>query len=194
MPELNHCYYRLNLDIREAINKSWTWPRPKAQTEMWSVLGKECFNKDWLTYVHNLGLNFSHILLFYRAPYVSSRHAHIDIREGDFKPINFAVNWIIGGAGSKMNWYSVVNDNSITATKDSETRAPYKTYQLSDLELIETCEINDAATLVKTDLPHSITMGHEPRWCISTRVYPQDNITWDEIINRLESKGLLVRR
>ena len=93
-----------------------------------------------------------------------------------------------------MHWFKMPSSDKATTVKDPKTKVPYTTFQFKDLEPIESCEITNTITLVKTNLPHSITMGSDPRWCISARIAKHSGQSWDEIINTMRLKNLLVER
>jgi hypothetical protein len=168
---------------------------PVSDYGIWSPLATDIFTKDWLDYTSGLGLNFHRALLFYRGPNTTSREAHVDTRGSTYNFVNFALNWVIGGEGSKMNWYDMPKDPAVATTvKDPKTQVPYTTFQFKDLEYIESCEIKNEVTLVRTNVPHSITMGNEPRWCISARVNRYRDQSWDKVVEKMRSSNLLVER
>jgi hypothetical protein len=189
-----HCYYRLNIETDGAINKFWKWPIPTTDYGIWYPTARAIFSQDWLEYTKELGIDFGHALLFYRGPWATSREAHVDTESRTHEYVNFALNWVIGGKDSSMHWFKMPTGDKATTVKDSKTNVPYTTFQFRDLEHIESCEITDTVTLVKTNLPHSITMGSEPRWCISARVAKHKNQPWDEIVDTMRLKNLLVER
>lgn len=168
-------------------------PEPSGNYGIWYPPAHEIFSEQWLNYTKELGIDFTHALLFYRGPNTTSKEAHVDTHAESHKFVNFAVNWVIGGAGSKMHWFKLPDMKVASTVKDPKTNVPYTTFQYKDLEYIESCSISNQVTLVKTDVPHSITMGREPRWCISARVM-NDQLTWEEIINYLRGKNILIER
>jgi hypothetical protein len=188
------CYYRLKIDTTDALNPSWSMPIPKNNYGIWAPKAENIFSKTWLEYTAGLGIDFKHALLFYRGPNTTSREAHVDTHADDHSFVNFAVNWVIGGANSKMNWYKMPPDGAATIVKDNTSDVPYTTFQFKDLEYIESCKIVNEVTLVRTNLPHSITMGSEPRWCISARVGKDKDTSWDDIVEQFRAKNLLVER
>lgn len=187
------CYYRLNIDTSGALKSTWKMPEPKGNYGIWYPSAKEIFSDNWLEYTKNLGIDFKHALLFYRGPNTTSKEAHVDTHATSHKFVNFAINWVIGGRESSMHWYKLPDMKVASVVKDPTTSVPYTTFQFKDLEPIESCSISDQITLVKTEIPHSITMGSDPRWCISARI-ADDKMTWEEVVQYLRSKKILVER
>lgn len=187
-----HCFYRLKINTAGALNPSWKMPQHNGQYGIWSPPAEKIFSKEWLEYTGALGIDFHHALLFYRGPYATSKEAHVDTHAEDHKFVRFAVNWVIGGDESEMHWYKMPDMSAASTVKDPKTNVPYTTFQFRDLELLESCKIADEVTIVKTDLPHSVTMGKEPRWCISARLQYGNEPTWEEMLGYLRQKNLLV--
>ena len=170
-------------------------PEPEGPYGIWSPHASQIFSQQWLSYMRGLGLPVHHALVFYRAKGITSQEAHVDTDADTGEFINFALNWVLGGRGSKMHWYRALRNNYVTAVKDSNTRVPYTTIKFENLERIESTEIQpNEVVLVRTNYPHSISMGNEPRWCISARIDSQNIRSWPEIVEHFKTKGLLVER
>lgn len=188
------CYYQLKIDITDALNPRWRFPVPTGNYGIWTPPAPFIFSSKWLEYTSDLGLNFHHALLFYRGSNMTSKEAHVDTHPAGQGYVKSALNWVIGGDESEMHWYDMPSPEAATVVKDPKTKVPYTTFQFKDLTLIESTKIKNEVTLVRTDLPHSITMGTSPRWCISARVDIPDDIPWEEIVEQMRSKNLLVER
>ena len=189
------CYYRLNLITEGAFNPNWKWPVPTSDYGIWDPYATDIFNSDWLKYTKRLGIDFYRALVFYRGPNTTSKEAHVDTRNESFIYVNSAINWVFGGENSTMHWYKMPeNPDAANTVKDPKTQVPYTTFQFKDLEQIDSCQIKNEVTLVKTCVPHSITMGLEPRWCISARVAKPNDLSWDNVVNKMRSNKLLVER
>jgi hypothetical protein len=187
----NKCWYRLNIDVTNALNPNWKFTAPPEGFGVWQPRATEIFNKEWLQYTASLGLPIYSALVFYRGPFMSSKDAHHDTHAG-LVTVNFGLNWVIGGAGSKMHWFDTP---TIPGTvNEIDARAPYVSYPFSELTEIDNCNIGPEITLVKTCNPHSISMQQEPRWAISARTNINDNTPWDEVVELIRSKNLLVER
>ena len=68
------------------------------------------------------------------------------------------------------------------------------TYKFNEIKYIESCRIQDQVTLVRTNLPHSITMGPDPRWSISARTHISEDMLWEDVVELFRSKNLLIER
>ena len=169
-------------------------PTPKGNYGIWYPKAEDLFTPAWLEYAAGLGIDFNHALLFYRGPGMTSKEAHVDTHAETHQFVNFAINWVLGGKDSKMHWYKLPDMRVASTVKDPKTSVPYTTFQFKDLEYLESCEITNEVTLVKTNLPHSVTMGNEPRWCISARVKHNNDVVWEEIVERMKQNNLLVER
>ena len=189
-----HCYYKVNIDISNALNPNWRMPLPTGNYGIWAPRARDIFSQDWLDYTASLGLHFGHALLFYRGPNTTSKEAHVDTAADSKSFIGFALNWVIGGRNSHMNWFKMPGLEAATAVKDTTSKVPYTTFQFKDLEYVESCSIFDDITLVRTDIPHSITMGNEKRWCISARMIKGFDMPWHSAVQYFRTKNLLVER
>ena len=187
-----HCFYRLNIDTTDSLNPEWVMPTPTGDYGIWQPKAKKIFKESWLEYVESIGLRLDHVLLFYRGPLCTSKEAHVDTHSKDLKSVNFGINWVIGGEGSLMHWFK--RPAGTGTLKEPDTTAPYLTWQFKDLQFIESCRIGKQPTLVKTCNPHSITMGRQPRWAISARTHIDEDILWDDVVELMRSKKLLVER
>jgi hypothetical protein len=109
---------------------------------------------------HRLTINF--IEVFYRPAGVNSS-IHIDTQEpGDYVKLN----WVFGGEGSTMCWYSI---------KENCQGAPQKTsistyaihYAKDDVTLLHSQKVGQP-TLVQVGIPHSINNNNlTERFCVS---------------------------
>jgi len=108
--------------------------------------------------------------LFYLYPNNSSK-PHIDIEPGDATKIN----WVIGGAGSTMNWYEE-RDNAKPVASITPVATNIIFFEPRSLKLIERYEIK-GPTVVQTGVPHNVTAYREGRYCISIGVTDGSNTT-----------------
>jgi hypothetical protein len=121
----------------------------------------------------------------------SARSAHIDIDTvHPFSLKHFSINWCIGGADSEMIWYEMPEtEKSISYTSANTV---YISWDTGTLKEIERHHIGEEATLVRTDIPHSIKMGPEPRWCFSLRLSSLENFEWDQAVHMFKEMNLLL--
>ncbi len=193
----NNCYYRLKINSDNLLNPNWKLPKPTGAYGIWSPMAEEVFSTEWLGYMKSIGIPIYNAMIFYRAPGSSTREAHVDISKTDPLVLtNYGINWCLGGRDSSMIWYETPNDGRIRDEDVIWTAAktPYIKWQYEEVKEIERTTIGKELVLVKTDLPHAIKMGKEPRWCISARSSALDNLKWDEVTELLRSKNLLVER
>jgi hypothetical protein len=132
-----------------------------------------------------IGLPVCQAILFYKQPWARSPIAHIDMSTPT-RPKAFAFNWVLGGKGSKMLWYTG-HEGKAGAASLTMVETDYLSWPKTELTLIDSHEVKQELTLVRTDVPHSIDVEAEPRWCISVRV-PDSVIgaSWNEAVAKLQ--------
>ena len=193
MTTYNRCWYTLKVDTSNALSPHWSWPVPTHPFhQCWIYPAKDIFNPDWIEYTKSLGLTLRNSMVFYKNNCVSSSWAHVDTYTSDPSIFaNFGLNWVIGGAGSKMIWYKLPKE--IPTVKWTETNTPYITWPTSELTVVEEHEITNNLTLVRTGIPHDVyNVKIEPRWCISARLEIPTGTSWEYIVDYMRSKNLLV--
>ncbi len=134
-------------------------------------------SNEYIDFISSLGLELDHAEVFFSVPnvyYPVHRDQH-DLT--DFPKINF----VYGGFGSTMNWYSIKPGMDGT-TSYTKINTAFVGYTLDEVELLFQKELN-SPSLVQAGVPHNVTTPSNPRWCIST-VYKKNNklLTWDQAI------------
>jgi len=193
----NFCYYRLKIKLDNFLNPKWKLPKPTGLYGIWNPMAEEVFSGAWLEYMKSIDIPIYNAMVFYRGPGASTKEVHVDISKTDpLELTNYGFNWCIGGTESSMVWYEIPGDGTVKEEDVIWTAAktPYVAWKYEEVKEIERANIGREMTLVKTDLPHSIQMGKEPRWCISARSSSLNNLKWDEILDHLRAKDLLVER
>lgn len=189
----NHCWYNLRINVDNCFLDNYKFPTPHGRYGVWHPRAETVFNRTWLTYMKKIGLPIYSTMIFYRGPYAHTAQAHVDIGKTD--PLtftNFAINWCYGGSESKMVWYKMPpEDTPITYTG---AKTPYMSWDIPTLEEVERTHLSETVSLVRTGVPHSIEMGQEPRWVFSARCSLVDNFEWDDIVELLRKKNLLIER
>jgi hypothetical protein len=189
----NHCWYKLNLDIKNCFLDGYKFPIPSGRFGIWSPLAQDVCNPKWLKHLKSLGLPAYSFMIFYRASYASTTQAHIDIAPTTpLSLTNFAINWCYGGEDSEMVWYEMPKNK--TKVSYTEAKTPYMSWDIPSLKEIERHHIGEEVTIVKTGIPHAINMGGDPRWCFSMRLSFLENMKWNEAIKILKEKNLLIER
>lgn len=190
---MTHCWYKLNLDIKNCFIDGYKFPVPKGQFGIWSPLAADVCNPTWAKYLKSVGLEPFCFMIFYRGAGASTAQAHIDI--APTKPLSlthFAINWVYGGEGSEMVWYEMPETK--TKVVYTEANTPYMSWNKPTLKEIERHHIGEEVTIVRTDIPHAINMDKDPRWCFSMRVAFLENVEWDTAIDILREKNILIER
>jgi len=157
------------------------------QEGIWKKPISEIFSKEWIDYVDSIGLElWKSTLLFYRRPNYYAHRAHVDIQT-----ICCGINWIIGGEDSEMIWYKLPEGEHKTKTSIAGT--PYLSWPTIELEEIGRHKLSTTKlTLVRVDIPHAILVKSKDRWCISVRPISKQFELWDDTVDYLLSKKLLV--
>lgn len=193
------CWYNLDIDMTEVFRPDWKWPDVTGSDYgiwLYPKISKLVTQK-WLSMIRSKGLNVQACMLFFRGKRFQRTTAHVDIYSvsDDDKTIKIAplgLNWIIGGSDSFMTWYEPSKHPIKISYSDAKT--PYADWPISSLKESDRCNIKNKLTLVRTDVPHNIEMGDDPRWCVSFRLADKDNYTWDSTVSMLRDKKLLVER
>ena len=190
------CWYRLDINTADAIKKDFKFAVPNNPLGIWYYPAVDIFNTSWLQYIKNKGILVKSAMVFYRAPYANAPTAHIDLARptpdsDQISVSNFGLNWVIGGAGSKMIWYddSLLDKSIVKFTKSNN---PFMEWPLQELTEVDQVQVGSALTLVKVNTPHTILMKDDPRWCISARTTIKDNISWENIVEYMRSKNLII--
>jgi hypothetical protein len=187
------CWYRLNLDTSTAIKEDYKFVIPNKPLGVWHVPALTIFNPEWLRYTESNGLSIDHAMVFYRGPDANAPTAHVDLSKSDkIRFCSFGINWTIGGKGSEMVWYD--KPKSGYDVKYTESGNPFMDWSFPELTEVDRAAINSELTLVKVDYPHTVSMKSDPRWCISARTKIRDDLPWNEVVNIMRSKNLLVER
>ena len=143
--------------------------------------------------MESFGLPMLGIMLFYRPANYNTNIAHIDTNKYDHSKVYAsALNWVIGGKNSMMHWYDL--PDKLPPVKMTKATSTYQSWTISELVEINQVNIDNQVTLVRVDLPHSVSVDNEPRWCFSARFKDCDIITWNSIIDLMKAKNLLIDR
>jgi len=186
---MNNCWYKLNIDMSYAFRQGWTFPEIYDEQYGWWLFKdlSDIFSKEWIDMMAEATLIVNSCIIFYREVGLERTFAHKDT---DIPGIGF--NWVIGGKDSCMVWYELPKELPIARSTRGNT--PYLDWPISQLSEIERCNISNDLTMVRVDLPHTIIMGSEPRWCISIRINFSKDLEWNDIVNYMRSKNLLIER
>lgn len=191
---MEHCWYKLNIDCKNALRTNWSLPDPKGEEfGLWSERADKMFNKEWLDELMSHGIIVAESLIFYRAPNHNTNNAHIDIhREHPKKISTFGLNMIIDGEDSVMTWYKLPQINK--APHRGAAGTIYHNWPFSELEEIDRGILGQELSIVRVGVPHGIIMNDRPRWCISARAGLLENMWWKDIVTYMRDRNLLIER
>lgn len=191
---MDYCWYNLNINIKNCFNPTFKFPTVTGRYGVWHVNAINVFNTEWLTYMKSLGLPIYSVMIFYRDSYAHTAQAHIDIGKVEpFEVTNFGINWCYGGDQSQMVWYKTPT-NIVDKVQHTLAHTPYAAWDIPSLSEIERVHLGEEVSIVRTGIPHSITMGEEPRWAFSARCSLVDNLEWEDVLQVLRNKNLLIER
>jgi hypothetical protein len=101
---LEKSWYNLNIDISNALHKDWVFPDLE-KSHVFFATTEKLFNLEWVSYMESLGIFLGNRhLIFFKKSSMQENTAHVDLGSENYA-IPFALNWAIGGNGSKMYWY-----------------------------------------------------------------------------------------
>lgn len=189
--QYSRCWYKSNLDLSAGIKDDWSWPlHDHRLPHVWRLLPTDIFDADWLAGLHEVGLPALAVILFYKPARFVNWAAHIDTyRKDPTRPTVAGFNTIIGGTDSASIWYEMPDNPGPQRCTIAGT--PFYEWPVRDLVERERHTLSNAcSTLVRTDIPHSIYVAHDPRKCISLR-FDIEHDTWDAAVEFYASKGLL---
>ena len=127
---------------------------------------------------HGLRLREVHYFIIPPEPYMMTVHVDGQTDAGDAA----AINWVACDSKWTMNWYSPNAEpihNGLARVGENK----YVGYDVNDCTLIEQHFWNDRPCLVKTDVPHNVTIyGDSYRYCASLRFV---NANFDTIKSKI---------
>jgi hypothetical protein len=137
---------------------------------------------EWDANARKIGISIATAMVFYKPSGYRPTHAHIDVTRSDPEnPVTCALNFTVDGTGeSSMVWYW-----QKTAAKKLEYVAegiPAATFPIEGLAELHRVHIGPSFTLVRTNIPHAIECGANPRWCVSLRVKHGILKTWEDAL------------
>jgi hypothetical protein len=75
-------------------------------------------------------------------------------------------------------------DHKHTGKVNTTINNQSKDWPIAELKEVDRCHIGQKATLVRTDVPHTVEMGNTDRWAVSFRILTA--LTWQTHITVLE--------
>ena len=186
---INRCWFDTNLKTDNCYNSNWVFPEEPLVQGQWTLSANTIFNTEWIEYCESKGIHLlGDVMLFYKAPLLNSHRAHVDINEHSHT--TWALNWCLNDDSGTMYWYTP----SSTAEKLYPSSDPaYIEWDTRKLELIDQKDIKQNIVLCRVDVPHSIKVSKQPRWCISVRAWVcgDEMPSWDEVVLKFKEKNLI---
>jgi len=138
-------------------------------------------NRDMVDWLGSIGLRAMHGRYFY-SPSTHRYNLHVDILEN---PDEYAyLNFVFGGKGSAMNWYSLKTDQQKFTITNAVGKKIYG-YKEEDCEIINTNVCLDSyknfATLINAGIIHTMINPSEERRCYSWVLYKEKRVCWHEL-------------
>ena len=186
------CFYNMNIDINGAFNPDWKVPLVD-RARVFTYDPEEVFKRSFLDTMEHHDLPVRWILGFGRPAWFMHQHAHVDV----YKTIgidSMGLNIVIGGRHSTMRWYRSppsFSDPASYPRSYTESGVPYIQFEIGGLEEIQRAELGFQLTMVRTDIPHAIFCGAQPRFCVSMRGDRDVSLTWNHQVQRMMDRGLI---
>ena len=173
-------FLKLNLDIKPLII-----PDDKFRTQYHSNINvPNEVNPELISLLTKENLKIESAHTFFSRPNFE-QGIHLD----DDAPFDrVKLNFVLGGAGSKMHWYKLKNNVLMPSPKFTLANRKYFSFEKIDVDYVESTEIT-VPTIVQVGVPHNITNMSEERLCITflLRELETGNIIGiDEVCSRLQ--------
>lgn len=176
---------------------------------VWHFERSEIFNESWvLDFEQQTNLWVTGAFVFWRQAGYQHPGAHIDTypRDGRLESIPASFNWVLDQDPScHMTWYEPWwnADDAQECERAAQGLMPHPSatvqqsdygtmsYQETDPNLLsETARLSldtDRITICRTNVPHTVWMGSQDRWCISMRIgYEHAPRLWHDLVDTLE--------
>jgi len=129
-------------------------------------------NPNFVEWLDSLGLALACPPLIFYTPARRECGFHID---GDSICDRAVMNWIVGGLGSQMHWYTLAQDAEITDMVVTQAGTPYTRYNEDQVVHLHSQEVK-WPSLVQVGTPHKITnYVDQARWCLSCDIGYKSN-------------------
>ena len=192
-------WYRLNLDVANAISNTFNFtypPEPNLPSigdgnyvmRPHSHTSKQILCQKWKDNIQSiLGADDLEVIVFYTAGRARYPFAHVDVNTAGTAPVCYGINWVEFYEDTRdMIWYK--QDQIADSTENAQSTVG-NFYQLSlplKNNIIDTCRIGKQSTLVRTDIPHRISkpasQSQQLRVAVSIRPVIPKVDTWQEAV------------
>ena len=132
-------------------------------------------NDQILSWFKTLNLTIVSVEIFYNPP-GGSLPIHLDYNGDDF----IRLNWIFGGAGNQMIWYSPKPGTSPNMYPTVVGTTMIK-FSEEDCNELHRQEVIGFPSMIRVGVPHTMINGNNPRWAISiTPMLNGRKLTWQQ--------------
>jgi hypothetical protein len=189
----NYCWFKTKLNSNNIVDPNW-----KFETKLHYVIkyDKVPVTDEFIKYLKQFDLVYANNMMFYRAPNshpfgsnTLTSHVDLDHKNNLCSP---ALNYIIGGKNSYMNWFKMPSENY--EVKFTPANTAYCSFHNNELEKIDEGELGEELTLVRVDIPHNVIVNSEARLCISIRFQPIEYRKWEDVVDFFNERNLLIQR
>lgn len=182
---MNECFLDVSdiISIDDALRSDFVWHKIVHDTNKLLYFNNpsELLNQEWLDKCNAIGVDIKTAMVFYKPIDFKGDFAHIDVVKHDPEgAVICALNWIIGGNNSQMVWYD--QRTAVRNVEWDKQGIPRATFLKSQLIELQRLALTNRLTLVRTDIPHTIECGSDPRWSISLRMQYGKFKTWQNAI------------
>ena len=151
-------------------------------------------SRNMLDFFADNGIYFDCCELFYSIPNFTGP-IHRDLCPGEYSNLNMnprdiiKINWIFGGHGSTMNWYSTKSNVTKQVSKTAHNSV-YMYYKPSEVKLECLADIG-SLSLVQSGVPHTSQTSAQYRYCVSLFPYTSEyntkqRLTMEQAYTRLK--------
>ena len=161
-------------------NKMREWAIDKG----FGLFPEEGYYSETLTCIKNdLNIFPGHIQLFYKNKDAQHSVAHVDVSVlGTLH--GGAINWTLDPDDAEMVWYETPHYEH-TGEVGTTINNQSKEWPIAGLKELDRCHVGQKATLVRTDVPHTVDIGNTDRWAVSFRILTA--LTWQTHVTVLEN-------
>lgn len=192
-------WYKTNLDF--SLNPNYVFPDHEISTPNWWIVSPDkIISEETIVKFLKLQLHIDTVALFYCPSNCSPTHAHADFSKKTNDLLSCAFNYVIDGSDSKMVWYKpLINPHKVDIQKSNDIRGKwpkfYLNWKITPEEIIEEDSVNitgNNLTMIRVDVPHAVFTEKQSRWCISVRFQNTNLLSWENSIEFMQSKNILV--
>jgi hypothetical protein len=193
--EDNKCWYTLDIEVVDAINPKWTWPKLSTWTNIVED-PKKVFTDKWIDQMIEKGLPpRDDCMLFFSPKYMMPvLFSHTDTNPVTSTGAIAGFNFVVGADPADMVWFDLDNLASKKTVLYTESQQPYEIFPVDFNLEIDRRRIGNQLTLVRTDIPHWIGGAlpnrrfHTDRWSVSYRTCADNNHwkSWEDCVTQLK--------